>query len=180
MSLSFNDIYQNNLKRIYNLALSYVQHTSDAEEITQDVFIKVHNELHTFKSQSNINTWVYRIAINQCLDFLRYKNRHKRKGFLVSMFKNNEEEEPLEIPDFNHPGISGDKQEHSKILYAAVNRLSENQKTAFILCFIEEMPQKEVADIMSLSLKALESLLQRAKIQLRKILENEFDYRRNE
>ena len=176
---SFNDIFQLNHKRVYNLALNYVQHTEDAEEITQDVFIKVHKELQNFKGESSVETWIYRIAINQSLDFLRYKNRAKRKGFLIPLFtKRDEEETALDIPDFNHPGIAAEKQENAKSLYAAINKLNENQQTAFILFFVEDMPQKEVAAIMELSLKAVESLLQRAKAQLRKLLENEFDKRR--
>lgn len=178
MNSSFNEIYQNNLKRVYNLALNYVQQPTDAEEITQDVFVKVFRELNSFKHQSSINTWIYRITINQSLDFLRHKNRGKRKGFLLPLFNTKNEDAPLDIPDLTHPGIVGEKKENAKIFYAAVGRLNENQKTAFILCFIEEMPQKEAAALMDISIKALESLLQRAKSQLRKILENEFNYRR--
>lgn len=180
MSVSFNDIYHSNLKRIYNLALHYLQDITDAEEVTQDVFVKVHKELHTFKGASSVETWVYRIGINMCLDFLRYKNRNKRKAFLIPLFKTNSSgaEIPLELPDFHHPGIEAEHQQQSRVLYAALNRINENQRTAFILCFVEEMPQKEVAAIMGISVKAVESLLQRAKAQLRILLEKEYDYRR--
>lgn len=71
---------------------------------------------------------------------------------------------------FDHPGIQLERRENARFLFAAIDTLPENQKTAFILAHIEELPQKEIAAIMSLSLKAVESLLQRSKAALRKKL----------
>lgn len=177
MSLLFSEIYQSYYKKIYNLALNYVQHTEDAEEVTQDVFLKIYDEINQFKGDANMGTWVMRIAINKSLDFLRHKNRVKRKSLLISFFSNKSEwQGALEIPDFSHPGIAEEDQKDSKILFGALNVLPDNQRTAFILTFIEEIPQKEVTDIMELSsVKALESLLQRAKQNLRKMLEKEYN-----
>jgi RNA polymerase sigma factor (sigma-70 family) len=64
---------------VYNLALSYVQNSEDAEEITQDVFIAVYQSISSFKAQANIKTWIYRIAINKSLDFIKAKKRQKRR-----------------------------------------------------------------------------------------------------
>lgn len=172
--ISFEHIYNEHFKKVFNLILSYVQHTEDAEEVCQDVFIKVHREMHQFEERSKLSTWIYRIAINTSLDHLRYKSRAKRKAFFLPIFSRPSEANSFEIPDFYHPGIAIEKQELSRYLYGAINLLPENQKTAFILCFLEEMPQREVADIMQLNLKALESLLQRAKLKLRNLLENEY------
>lgn len=155
--------------------ISYVQHVEDAEEVCQDVFLKVHRELNQFEQRSKVSTWVYRIAVNASLDHLRYKNRSKRKVFFLPIFGRQSEHSSFEIPDFYHPGIAIEKQELSRYLYGAINILPENQKTAFILCFVEEMPQKQVAEIMQLNIKAVESLLQRAKQSLRKVLENEYE-----
>lgn len=65
---------------VYNVALNYVQNIEDAEEITQDVFLKVHESLASFKKNSTIKTWIYRITINQSLDFL--KKKKAKKGFI--------------------------------------------------------------------------------------------------
>jgi RNA polymerase sigma-70 factor (ECF subfamily) len=73
---------------------------------------------------------------------------------------------------FEHPGILLENKEKSKVLFAAINLLSENQKTAFILFHIEELSQKEIALIMDISPKAVESLIQRAKAVLRIKLED--------
>lgn len=177
MSLSFSDIYQKHSQRIYNVALSYLQHSEDAEEVTQDVFMKIHDEINEFKGDANIDTWVMRITINKCLDCIRKKKRLRSKGILISFFSNmNEWHGKQDTPDFNHLGFEKENHENAKILFRALDMLSNSQRTAFILAFLEDMPQKEVANIMNLnSVKALESLLQRAKQNLRKILENEYD-----
>ena len=69
--MKFEQLYQQYVKLVYNLALQYCQNTQDAEEITQDVFVKVHEKLSTFKNQANVKTWIYRITINQSLDFIK-------------------------------------------------------------------------------------------------------------
>jgi RNA polymerase sigma-70 factor (ECF subfamily) len=62
---------------VYNLALQYTQNTEDAEEITQDVFVKISQKMDGFKNESSLKTWIYRIAINTSLDFLKHKNSKK-------------------------------------------------------------------------------------------------------
>ena len=87
------------------------------------------------------------------------------------MLFSRESGEPLhDKPNFEHPGIQLEQKEKSKYLFQAIETLPENQKTVFVLAHIEELPQKEIAAIMNISLKAVESLLQRAKVNLRKKL----------
>ena len=63
---------------VYNLALNYLQNIEDAEEITQDVFIQINNSLDKFQDKSSLKTWIYRITINKCLDYIKHKNSQKR------------------------------------------------------------------------------------------------------
>lgn len=176
VQFSFDQLYNQLNKKIFNVALHYVQNIEDAEEITADVFVDVYRKLEQFRGEAAIETWVYRITVNKSLDFLRHKNRQKRKGFMITLF--GKDDATLEIPSFHHPGVAAEQKENAQILYAGINRLQENQRTAFILVYVEELPQKEVAEVMQLSVKAVESLLQRAKTQLRKILQKEFEVRR--
>ena len=83
------------------------------------------------------------------------------------------------MPDFNHPGIIEENKENAKLMYKAIDTLPDAQKTAFILGFIEEKPRQEIADIMEISLKAVESLLQRAKANLKIKLKSLNPNRRN-
>ena len=70
----FIAIYNQYKVLVYNVALHYLQNVEDAEEITQDVFVQVHNSLDSFKENSSLKTWIYRITINKSLDFIKHKN----------------------------------------------------------------------------------------------------------
>jgi RNA polymerase sigma-70 factor (ECF subfamily) len=82
--------------------------------------------------------------------------------------------EPLhDIPDFNHPGIAFDRKENAAKLFKAIAQLPENQKAAFSLHKLEDLSYQEISEIMQTSIPAVESLMHRAKQNLRKILEKE-------
>jgi RNA polymerase sigma factor (sigma-70 family) len=163
--------------RVYNTILSYTKNTEDAQEVLQDVFVTVFNSASKFQFNSSVSTWIYKISVNKSLDFLRKKNTKKRSGIFLSLFKKDSGEIVFEQVDFTHPGVRMENKEASKILFNAIECLSENQKTAFILTQIEDLPQLEVAEIMEVSRKSVESLLKRAKDNLRKELENHFPER---
>lgn len=167
---AFENLYEQYHIKVYNTCLSYIQHVEEAEEITQDVFIEVFNSAHKFQGKSSLSTWIYRISINKSLDFLRYKKRKKRFAHLQRLW-GGDKDEALDLPDFVHPGVLVENQEKAKIIYKAINLLPEKQKTAFILSFVDGLPRKKVAEIMNIKLKACESLLQRAKTNLRKKLD---------
>ena len=165
---ALKELYKELSVKVFNTAISYVQNESDAEEITQDVFIEVFNSAKNFRGQSSVSTWVYQITVRKSLDAIKHKTRAKRFGNVLSIFGFDKDE--IDLPDFEHPGIILEKKEDATYLFKAIYDLSENQKTAFILCYVEDLPQKEIAEIMNLKLKAVESLLQRAKANLRKKL----------
>ena len=156
-------------ERIYNTALSYAKNIEDAEEITQDVFVKIYKNATSFKGEAALSTWVYRIAVNTSLNYLKKKNRFKVFKTTITS---------SQFVDFAHPGAILENKEKVVALYKTMDCLSNNQKTAFILSFIEELPRQEVGDIMELSLKAVESLLQRAKKNMRLELEKDYPNRR--
>jgi RNA polymerase sigma factor (sigma-70 family) len=167
--MTFDEIYLEHYKMVFNLALQYVQNTEDAEEITQDVFVKIFDNLNSFKKQSSLKTWIYRMAINQSLDFIKAKNAQKR-SFLSSIFSINDSNFKFQPSNFNHPGIELEQKEACQKIFEAINQLSDNQKTALILLKIEDKSQAETAEIMNLKVKALESLFQRAKNNLEILL----------
>lgn len=160
---------------VFNVALSYTRNREDAEEITQDVFVEIYHSASTFKGDSSVKTWAYRITINKSLDFIRYKNRKKRFALLTSLLSKETGEVKYHQPDFDHPGISLENKEKAQYLFAAIDKLPQNQQTAFILLKIEGMSQREAAETMQVNEKALESLYQRAKQNLRKTLSDVYD-----
>ena len=106
------DTYQN---IIYNTCLGIVKNENDAEDLAQDVFIQVYQSIQSFKGDSKLLTWMYKIAISKCLDFERKKKRKKRFGFVKSIFGENNEL-VVDTPDFEHPGIQLDQKENAKVL----------------------------------------------------------------
>ena len=163
----FETLFQKFKDRVYNTVLSYVQNTEDAEEITQDVFVEIYYRIDTFRGDSSISTWIYRIAVNKSIDCLKHRNRKKRFAWLVAI---DGPEQTNSLPDFYHPGVVLEQKEQAAILFKIVQQLPQKQKTAFILKHIESLSQKEIAEILSISQGAVESLLQRAKVFLRQKL----------
>ncbi len=164
-TMTFEQIYNKNVKLVYNLCLQYVHNLEDAEEITQDVFISVHDSLNKFEFQSKISTWIYRIAINKSLDFIKAKNTKKRFAFIYRLFNENNEIQ-YEQSHFEHPGILMENKEEIKQIFTRIDQLPPNQRTALILNKIEKKSHSEIAEIMLLSSKAVESLIQRGKSNL--------------
>ena len=177
--LALKELYDAFSDRVFNTLISYTKNEEDADELLQDVFVTIFNMAGSFQFNSSVSTWIYRIAINKSLDFLRKKNSQKRKGFFTSLYVKDSTVIKQDSPDFVHPGVSLENKEASKFLFKAIDRLSKNQKTAFILTQIEGLSQKEAGEIMEQSRKSVESLLQRAKINLKKELKKYYPERGN-
>jgi RNA polymerase sigma-70 factor (ECF subfamily) len=171
-SQDFLTLYKNYNALVYNVALHYLQNIEDTEEVTQDVFIQLHESISKFKEKSTLKTWIYRITINKCLDFIKHKNSQKR--FFVFGKKSQNKFEILNKSNFEHPGILLENKENGSILFKIINELNENQKTAFILSKIDGLSNPEIAEIMQVSISAVESLVFRAKSSLREKLSNKF------
>lgn len=157
---------------MYNLALQYVQNMEDAEEITQDVFLSVYQSMEGFRADAKLSTWIYKITINKALDLINKRKRKKRFAFITSLFNSDNNEPQFEFANFNHPGVQLEHKEALNNLFNFINQLPEKQRTALILTKIEQKSQIETANIMELSPKAIESLVQRAKVNLQKMITN--------
>ena len=169
---AFKYLVDNYQGRVFNTAIGIVQNAEDAEDVAQEVFIQVYRSIHNFKGESKLSTWLYRIATTRSLDLLRSRKSKKRFGFIQRMF--GESNEPMhEIPDFNHPGVALDRKENAAKLFKAIAQLPENQKTAFTLHKLEDLSYQEISEVMQASVAAVESLMHRAKQNLRKMLEKE-------
>ena len=161
-------LYHRHHRRMYNTALGYLQVPADAEEVTQDVFTKVWRAAASFEAGSKVTTWMYRIAVNTALTAMR---RRKRRSIFRPLAPRHDP------PDFRHPGARLEDAEALSGLFAAVYRLPPSQQTAFLLSYVEELPRQQVADVMDTSLKAVESLLMRAKKKLRTHLRTSYPNR---
>lgn len=159
----FKQVYEKYASMVYNLCLNYLSNTEEAEECTQDVFLKVFNSFENFEGKSSTKTWVYRIAINTSLDYLK---KRQRKKWLPFFSKDKE----VEAVEFNHPGVELEDREAVENLMNLIQELPDNQKTAILLKSMEGMQQSEIAEVMQITVKSAESLLSRAKANLKKKL----------
>lgn len=159
---------------VYNTALGIVQNADDADDITQDVFIQVYQSVSSFKGESKFSTWLYRIVITKSLDHLKKKKRKKRFGFMQSLFGNNSDEE-IHPEEFNHPGVLMENKERAAELFRALQQLPDKQRIAFTLHRLEAQRHQDIAAVMELSVTAVESLIARAKGNLRQILKDYYE-----
>ena len=158
----------------YNTALGIVQNAEDAEDIAQEVFIQVYHSINSFKGESKFSTWLYRIAIAKALDHERRKKRKKRFAIVKKLFGDTGEE--VVIPDFEHPGVTFDKKENAAVLFRAISQLPENQRIAFTLHKVDGLSYQEVSEVMGATVSSIESLMHRAKNNLKKLLEIYYKY----
>jgi RNA polymerase sigma factor (sigma-70 family) len=154
---------------VYNTALSIVQHTDDADDITQEVFIQVYQSIGSFKGESKFSTWLYRVTLSKALDHEKKKKRKKRFAFVQTLFGNHDEEQMHPV-EFDHPGVQLEKKQRASELFSALKKIPDKQRIAFTLHKLEGQSYQEVAEIMNTSLYAVESLMARAKTNLKKAL----------
>jgi len=164
---AFKVLYDSYSNKVYNTSLHFLQNQTDAEDITQEVFIEIFRSIKNFKQDSKLFTWIYRITITKSFEFIRHKNRKKRFAFMNYLLPEHNE---IKSEDFNHPGVEIENKERAVILFNAIRKLSENQRIAFTLSKIDGLEYKEIADIMKTSLSSVESLIFRAKENLKKLL----------
>ncbi|MGD9328324.1 MAG: RNA polymerase sigma factor [Cyclobacteriaceae bacterium] len=155
--------------KIFNTCISLVKNAEDADDLTQEVFIEIFRSIHKFREDSLLSTWIYRIAVNKSLEHLRRMKRKRRAGILTWFNKENREvsNDPA---DFNHPGVMAENEEQSRILFRAVEKLPESQKIAFTLHKLEGLSYEQIAAVMQKTLSSVESLMHRAKSNLKKEL----------
>ena len=166
---AFKTIVEKWQDMVFNTCMGLVQDANDAEDVAQEVFIQVYESVEQFKGESKFSTWLYRIAVTKSLDHLRKKKRKKRFAFLQSLFGVNEEE-VIQDPEFHHPGVKLENKEQAAVLFKAISKLPDNQKAAFTLHNLEGLSYQEVAEALSTTVSSVESLMHRARGNLRKIL----------
>lgn len=146
---------------VYNTALGMLMQETDAEDIVQEVFIALYQKCPAFREEAKISTWLYRITVNKCIDVQR---KHKRKVNRLGKWENANDEE---IFHFEHPGVLTENKEHAKVLFAALRKIPDDQRAAYVLQKMEDKSMQEIAEILERSVSAVESLLSRANQNLR-------------
>lgn len=159
--------------RVYSTCLSFIPNQHDAQDLSQEVFLEVYASVAHFKENAQLSTWVYRIAVNKCLEEIRRRKQQKRSAFFKGLLGIESEAEQISGDKFDHPGFQAENKEKAEMLFAAIGSLPENQKIAYNLTQVEGYSYDEASKIMGTTIGAIESLLFRAKKNLRKTIKRE-------
>jgi RNA polymerase sigma-70 factor (ECF subfamily) len=154
---AFAELVQRHTERFYWLAYRYVQSRETAEDIVQDAFVKLWEDPGKWQPRRNtrFTTWFYRVVVNLCLDW------RKRKRPLPL-----DEEVPL-VDERETADEAMIRIQEQKLLEKEIAALPERQRTALNLCFDEGLSNQQAAEVMGMNLKALQSLIMRAKTTLK-------------
>lgn len=165
---AFETLVNDHKDRVYNLCYGYLRDHMEAEDLAQEVFIEVSRSVKGFRKDAKISTWLYRIAVNKCLDRIRYMKRDKRSG---------EHESPaLYVADPDpSPQDQLESEERKKVLWNALRQLPNKQHTAIVLASIEGMSYAEISVVMEMTTSAIESLIFRAKKKLKVLLADHYE-----
>lgn len=154
LDLQFKDIYNNYSQKVLRLCLGYTGDSAQADDLLQEVFIKVWENLSKFRGDSQISTWIYRITVNTCLLHLRKEKKENKVDLESHTYKISEEKD--------------DKENQIQLLYRCISELNESDRLIITL-MLEEVPYPEIAQITSISEGNLRVKIHRIKQQLSEI-----------
>ena len=169
---AFRIILEKYQRLVLSCSYKFLRNTESAEDLTQEVFLEVFESIQTFRADSKLSTWIYRITVTKSINHLKSLKRKKRFAVLVSLFGEDEVEKRISTPDNVSPEKELENQDRAKILNWALEKLPVNQRIAFTLSKTNEMSYEEISSVLNTSIASVESLIHRAKTNLKKILFN--------
>ncbi len=167
---AFNILVETYQNKVFNMAYSMLSNYEDASDASQEVFLKVYKNINKFEGKSSLSTWIYRITVNVCNDFLR---KRTRSAPVISLFSSNNDDDdaPLEIKDDTPtPEERAEMTETQKEVRQALSELSSEFKTVITLYDIEGLSYDEISEILKCPVGTIKSRLNRARKALKKNL----------
>jgi RNA polymerase sigma-70 factor, ECF subfamily len=168
---AFRDFVDTYKKFVLNVCYKFLNDSDDANDVAQEVFIEVYKTIDKFRGDSKISTWLYRICSNRSLNFLRDNKKHhsiesysKDPDYIVNVPSDS-------IPNPEQIALNN---ESADIINKAIDSLPETQKAVFILNKKDDLSYLEISKILGISVKAVESLIVRARKNLQKMLINHY------
>lgn len=150
--------------RIYNLAYRFTGRSDEAEDLTQEVFLKVYRTLHTYRAESGaFETWIVRVARNHCIDHYR---KHKTERLQTDPLETEYETSSSGVSRLENPGQALERRETAELVQRLLAELPEEQREAVILRDLEELTYEEIADILGVPIGTVKSRINRGRIGL--------------
>ncbi len=168
---AFAEIIRRYQDKVFLTVMGFVHQKEDAEDVTQEIFVKVYRSLDTFRGDASFFTWLYRLSVNMAMNHVRDNKKRKSTRGLGDMVPAGEKK-TLDFPDTSQvsPEKRLEDQQRARNLEVALNTLSESQRKAFLLSKYNDLSNPEIARVMKKSIPSVESLLFRAKVNLQKKL----------
>ncbi|NJD02230.1 MAG: RNA polymerase sigma factor [Ruminiclostridium sp.] len=162
----FSQLVDRHKDKIYGMALSFTGNNSDAQDVSQEIFIKAYKNLFRFNRKSKFSTWLYRVSYNVCIDWIRSNNKHGRDLDLTG-FDN------ILTDSRAGPEESFLEKEKRFILKKAIYDLKEKYRNILILFYFQALSYEETAEVLEIPVKTVETQLYRARKQLKVLLKHE-------
>lgn len=158
-------------RMVVNVCFAIVHNQTDAEDIAQDVFLEIYRNAAGFRGDARLSTWLYRIATNRSLNFVRDNKRRRFLQSLEDAFSGGKNRN-REITEYrgDQPDHEITNRQRGEMLHKVIDSLPEKQRTAFVLNKYEDLTYQQIAEVMELSLSAVEALIHRAKKSLQEQL----------
>lgn len=175
----FHKIIEETYQRVYGVIYRLIQDQQEAEDLTQDTFVNAYRAWDQFRGDSQVYTWLYRIAVNLTKNRLEWRRRHQQAhGFSLDepIRYGQEDSEPREVEDWSdNPELVTEGQELGQVVAAQVNKLRLDYKEVVVLRDYEQLSYGEIAEVLGCSVQAVKSRLFRARSILRERLEGYLD-----
>ena len=155
---------------IYSSAYRMLNNEDDACDATQEAFVRAYNAMHTFRRDASFSTWLYRIAMNVCLDRLRRRGREA--GTLRLLSETDEEASVRDIPDDrNDPEAEAIKTQRQSLVQEGLAELTPEHRAVIVLYDLQGLSYEEIAGVLAVPVGTVKSRLNRARLALRTRLE---------
>jgi RNA polymerase sigma-70 factor (ECF subfamily) len=165
---AFETLIQSHQKKVYNIALRMTKNPEDAQELSQDALVRAFTAIKKFRGDSSFATWLYRITMNVCTDFLRKRN----KAVVFSIEQPGyENEQAIQIAD-NDPGPDevSEKNQLKKLVRDAMDQLPPEHRQVLILRDLLDMTYRDIANTLNVNEGTIKSRINRARESLRKVI----------
>jgi RNA polymerase sigma-70 factor (ECF subfamily) len=164
---AFERIYRLHSRRVYSLCLRMAGNPTEAEDLTQDVFLQLFRKIGTFRGESAFSTWLHRMSVNIVL--MRFRKKPKAETSLDSL-TNPEEESGRSPEEFGRPDLRLDGVIDRVALQAAISELAPGYRATFVLHYIQGYKHNEIAEILGCTPGNSKSQTHKARIRLRELL----------
>ncbi len=167
---AFEFLFEKYREKVYGIAYRFVHDKEDALEVTQEVFLRVHQGLSSFKTDAKFFTWLYRIAVNRAIDFARSRRTRKAIEMDAVDAEGTALAEKLPNPGSEDPADLAVRKELAGKVLEAVQALSPKHRTVFVLHAMEDLSYREIADVARCSIGTVMSRLFYARKKLQQML----------